>query len=128
MARKLSWYRTRESVDPRLHALPYAGTRCSIALRCREAHRRNRTHVNVSAALLPYDDSKTRCASGRRRRRTARAAAGRMAPAGTVSQHSESQFGPTMELSIQNTRTAERQSDQGHLHGIRSAAADQTTA
>src|SRR5262245_31983530 len=128
MARKLSGYGPRKSLDPRLHTLSHARARCTVALRCRETHCRNRTHVNVSPALVSFHGSKTCCRTHRGRRRTARAAPRRMAKAGTVSQHGEFELSFTLEISIQNTRTAYRQSNAGDLHGVRSAAADPATA
>src|SRR5205085_9787048 len=88
----------------------------------------DRTDVHISAALLSVDDSKTRRAANRWRRRSTRATAGGMAAAGPLFEHDQSQFDARVELLVQDTSPPERACDKGHLHRIRFATENPATA
>src|SRR5439155_20027280 len=98
----------------------------SIASRCGRFHEGPGTDGVVSASLLSVDAAEASGRAERSRRNAARAAGGRLAAAGSILEHAESQFSSHMALCLDHTPSPERQGHRGHLYGIRPAETDET--
>src|SRR6185369_11293203 len=100
MAPEFSGNRTGEGVHSGVHALPHSGTGRAVELRRRETDVGDSTHVDLSPAVVPLQDSKTGGGADRRRGRTSRTTAGRLASPGSIPEHAESGHDAPLELSL----------------------------
>src|SRR5439155_11868215 len=110
MARELSRHGAGKGLHQGLYALPHSRASRTDALRRRQTDRNRAADVDVSAALLSDEDSEASRPADRRRRRTARATSGGLAPAGSIPDEDQPEFLAALGLFFPDTSPPERQS------------------
>src|SRR5438093_1254880 len=100
MAGELSRYRATEGFYSSVHPLPHARASRPLALRRRQVDIGDSKDVHVPATLISNDDPEARGGAHWRWRRSARAAAGGLAAAGSIPEYDQFERGAALELLV----------------------------